>query len=156
MLGPSRGQKGHFTPRGASLPPTPSRGSRGSQGLGEMGREEAHPRDTTLPTPGRGRRRAGSDHTGHPHSGPSPAPPGSACAWCGDAPGRQPLLDCAPAPSKRGQRLPASGARRGWRRGWGGSGDKGRRGPEAPGVRWRAGLRIYLLCGGGARRVAGG
>lgn len=87
----------------------------------------------------------------------APAPhPWVIVSWCGDAPGRQPLLDWAPPPSRGGQRLPASGARRVWQRGWGSPGDAGWPGPGGPGGPVEGRAEDYLRCAGGDRRVAVG
>lgn len=121
-----------------------------------MGRGQAHPGDAALPTPGRGRSKAGSDRTRNPRGGSGPASPGYACAVCGHATARPPLSDWVRAPSGRGQRRSASRVRRSWGCGLGGL--WGRR--VAPERRpWGSGEGSgggYLRGGGGAGRVAGG
>lgn len=159
--GRGRGQKGHFTPRGASLPPTPSRGSRGSRGQGGVG-PGVQPALAPPPQPRAGRSAprerdarepglwaaAGRAPTaaGAGRAAPVPARPPSAAACVRRVRGRagdRPLSDSAPAPSARGQRRPAPRARPDW----------GRGGPGGAG-KVRAGG--YLRGGGGAGRVAGG
>lgn len=150
----ARGQQGPSTERGASLPPTPSRGSRGSRGPREMGRGEAHPGDAAVPTPDRAQAGRAPTALGS-RAAAGPRTPGAARAGRGAAPGRQPLSDRALAPSGTRQRLRASRALRGWRRGWEGPGTRGgpARRPWGSGE-GRAG--DYLRGGGGARRVTGG
>lgn len=156
----AREQKGPFTPRAGlhfrqrHLGTPEAREKRG----GEKRTPETLPETLpeTIPTPDRSHRRAGSDGFGHPLSGSGPAPVGSARAGYGDVPGRQPQLGLGTSAIGEGTKAPvltptpglAARVGRPWGRGVARAG-----GPGGPVESWAG---DYLLCGGGARRVAGG